>query len=129
VRHIGLDVHRDFCEVAIIEDGVIGSGPRVRTTPEDLLLFAQSLAPTDEVVLENTGNARAIAAILQPHVGRVAIANALAVRLIAHARVKTDRIDARVLVSFWRRGSCPRCSSAMRTPAFFGAESPAALRW
>ncbi|MHB8512083.1 MAG: hypothetical protein ACYDCC_07850, partial [Actinomycetota bacterium] len=46
MRSIGLDVHRDFCEVAIIEDGIIRSAPRVRTTPEDLLGFAQSLSPT-----------------------------------------------------------------------------------
>lgn len=31
MRAIGLDVHRDFCEVAIIEDGVIRCARRVRT--------------------------------------------------------------------------------------------------
>jgi transposase len=120
VRTIGMDVHRDFCEVAIIEDGAVRSAPRVRTAPEDLLVFAQSLAPTDEVVLENTGNARAIAAIVQPHVGRVAIANALSVKLIAHARVKTDKIDARVLAQLLAAGFLPE--------VFFGDEDTRALR-
>ena len=66
VRAIGLDVHRDFCEVAICEQGKARAAGRVQTTPEQLELFAQSLAATDEVVLEATGNALAIARILEP---------------------------------------------------------------
>jgi transposase len=120
VRSIGLDVHREFCEVAIIEDGEIRRAPRVRTTPEDLHCFAQSLQRTDEVVLENTSNARAIAAIIQPYAGRVAVANALAVKLIAHARVKTDRIDARVLAQLLAAGFLPE--------VYFGDEDTRALR-
>jgi transposase len=120
VRSIGLDVHRDFCEVAIIEDGVIRSAPQVRTTPEDLTAFAQALLPTDQVVLENTSNARAVAAIISPHVGRVAIANALAVKLIAHASVKTDRIDARVLAQLLAAGFLPE--------VYFGDEHTRVLR-
>jgi hypothetical protein len=48
-RAIGLDVHRDFCEVAIAEGGALRSAGRIATTPEQLELFAQSLAPTDRV--------------------------------------------------------------------------------
>ena len=65
--------------------------------PEQLELFARSLAPADRVVLEATGNALAIARILEPHVAEVVLAHAKQVRAISHARVKTDRIDARVL--------------------------------
>jgi hypothetical protein len=61
----------------------------VPTTPQHLQTFAQSLLATDQVVLENTSNARQSLPSSQPHVGRVAIANALGGRLIAHARVKT----------------------------------------
>jgi hypothetical protein len=39
VRHIGLDVHRDFCEVAISEAGVVRSPGRIDTKPEVLELF------------------------------------------------------------------------------------------
>jgi transposase len=34
---------------------------------------------------------------LTPHVAKVIIANPLQVRAIAHARVKTDKIDATVI--------------------------------
>jgi hypothetical protein len=59
-RFIGLDVHRDFCEVAITEGGRARSAGRFATRREQLELFAASLAPTDRVVLEATGNALAI---------------------------------------------------------------------
>jgi transposase len=62
-----------------------------------LELFAQSLAPTDRVVMEATGNALAIARILEPHVAEVVLAHAKQVRAISHARVKTDKVDAKVL--------------------------------
>ena len=66
VRFIGLDVHLDFCEVAICEAGRVRSGGRVPTSPHGLELLANSLAPDDSVALEATGNALAIARSLEP---------------------------------------------------------------
>ena len=96
-RAIGLDVHRDFCEVAIAENGKITRGGRFETKPEAVELFAQSLGADDEVVLEATGGSVAIARILEPHVRRVVVANAADLRAISWARVKSDRFDARTL--------------------------------
>ncbi|HYT78750.1 MAG TPA: hypothetical protein VEQ37_05765, partial [Actinomycetota bacterium] len=67
MRFIGLDVHKDFCEVAVVEGAACRSGPRVRSTPEDLEVFGQSLSLDDQVVLEATGGALAIARILEPY--------------------------------------------------------------
>ena len=39
-RSIGLDVHRDFCEVAIADGGRARSAGRIAATPERLELFA-----------------------------------------------------------------------------------------
>ena len=107
MRFIGLDVHKDFCEVAVIEGDACWSGPRVRSRPEDLKVFAQSLGPKDQVVLEATGGALAIARILEPHVGRVVMANPMAVRAIATAKAKTDRLDARTLAKLLAAGFVP----------------------
>ena len=57
MRKIGLDVHRYFCEVAIVEGGRVRRAGRVATEPAVLTLFAESLATDDEVVLEATANA------------------------------------------------------------------------
>ena len=102
-RAIGLDVHRDFCEVAIVEDGALRSAGRIATTPEQLGLFAQSLAPTDRVALEVTGSAWEIARILEPHVARVVVVSP-ADTGIRQARAKTDRLDARTLARLLAAG-------------------------
>src|SRR5438128_4975002 len=75
VRQIGLDVHREFCEVAISEVGRVRSAG-VRTRRAELELFAQSLGSDDQVALESTGGAEAIARILRVHVARVMVVNA-----------------------------------------------------
>ena len=70
--------------------------------------FARStLTHDDHVVVEATGNAAAVAEVLAPHVGRVVIANPKQVRLIAHAKIKTDAIDAAVLAKLHASGFLP----------------------
>jgi transposase len=104
VRSIGLDVHRDFCEVAIVEAGEVRSAGRIETTPATLELFAQSLCASDRVVLEVTGNAWEIARILEPHVGEVLVVHPGDTG-IRQARAKTDRLDARALAKLLAAGS------------------------
>src|SRR4051794_21444945 len=95
-RAIGLDVHRDFCVVAICEEGRVRFGARVPSTPEGLTVFAQSLGETDRVALEVTGSCWEVARILAPHVERV-VAVSPDDTGITSARAKTDRLDARTL--------------------------------
>jgi hypothetical protein len=38
MRFIGLDVHRDWCDVAIFEDGNVRSAGRIATAPDQLAL-------------------------------------------------------------------------------------------
>jgi transposase len=76
----------------------------VATERETLELFAESLCPSDEVAMEATGPAMEIARILEPHVARVVVANAQEVRAISHARVKSDRFDARTLANLLGAG-------------------------
>jgi transposase len=102
-----LDVRRDFCQVAIADGGRARSAGRIATMPEQLELFARSLAPTDRVVLEATGNALAIARILEPYVAEVVLAHAKQVRAISHARVKTDKVDAKILADLLVAGLIP----------------------
>src|SRR5271167_1953691 len=96
-RCFGLDVHREFAQVAIWQDGVVHQAGQIAATPEGLRMFADSLAPTDEVAIEATCNTHAIAKLLEPRVARVVISNPQKTRAIAEARVKTDKVDAEVL--------------------------------
>jgi transposase len=96
-RCIGLDVHREFAQVAIWQDGLVRQAGQIAATPDALRLFADSLAPTDEVALEATGNTHAIVRLLQGHVARVVVSNPQKTRAIAEAKVKTDKVDAEIL--------------------------------
>ena len=96
-RCIGLDVHRDFAQVAIWRDGVVTQEGRFATTPEEVRAFANSLAPTDEVALEATGNTWAIASLLASQAARVVVSNPAKTRAIAEAKIKTDKVDAATL--------------------------------
>ena len=101
-RAIGLDVHRDFCVVAICEDGKVRSAGRVPSTPEGLRLLAESLLATDRVALEVTASCWEVARILEPFVDRVIVVSPDDTG-IASARAKTDKLDARALaVLCWK---------------------------
>jgi transposase len=106
-RCIGLDVHREFAEVAIWEQGIVRSAGQIATTPEALRLFAESLCAYDEVALEATCNTHAIARLLERHVGRVVVSNPTKTRAIAEAKVKTDKVDAQVLAQLLAAGFLP----------------------
>ena len=66
VRSIGMDVHRSFAQVAVVEDGVCRDEGRIGVKPEELRAWADTLEPDDEVVLEATTNSDAIATMLRP---------------------------------------------------------------
>jgi transposase len=106
-RCIGLDVHREFAEVAIWEQGVVRPAGRIETTPEALRLFAESLCDQDEVALEATCNTHAIARLLETQVARVVVSNPMKTRAIAEAKVKTDKVDAQVLAQLLAAGFLP----------------------
>lgn len=106
-RVIGIDIHRTFGEVVIWEEGRLRSFGRVDMTRTALEGLGGKLHPTDEVVIEATGNAMAVSRALSRFVRRVVIANPLQVRAIAHAHVKTDKIDAGTLASLFAAGYLP----------------------
>ena len=98
-RVIGMDIHRTFAEVVFWEEGKLRPAGRITMTRAGLEGFCRSLGKEDEVVIEATGNAMAVVRVLAPYVARVIVANPLQVKAIAHAHVKTDKIDAGVLAS------------------------------
>ena len=102
-RAVGLDVHRDFCVVAICEDGEVRSAGRVPSTPEGIAALAESLLPSDRVALEVTGSCWEVARLLEPHVNRVIVVSPDDTGIIS-ARAKTDKLDSRTLASLLWKG-------------------------
>ena len=99
MRTIGLDVHKRFAEVAILDQGerVVRRGERIDATTSALRAVARTLGPDDQVVREATVNTWAIANLLRERAGRVVVSNPMRTWAMADAKVKTDRIDAAVL--------------------------------
>lgn len=108
VRIIGMDIHRVAAEVVSLLDGEIVKLGRVQMLRDKLEEFARKeLTHDDHVVIEATGNAAAVAEVLSPYVARIVIANPKQVHMIAHAKVKTDTIDATVLAKLYASGFLP----------------------
>lgn len=107
VRIVGLDIHRVFAEAVMLDDGKVVRLGRIGMTREHLEAFARTLTHDDHVVVEATGNAAAVAAMIAPHVGRVVIANPRQVHLIAQAKIKTDVIGATVLAKLYASNFLP----------------------
>jgi transposase len=94
----GLDVHRQFIQVCQLD--AKGANPkeyRIGGSAEEIDRWAQGLGPRDQVVLETTFHTWAIHAIVSQYAGRVVVANSLQVKAIAHAKIKTDKVDAYTL--------------------------------
>jgi transposase len=104
MRCFGLDVHRDFCEVALADEDGVRSAGRIATRVPQLELFAQSLARGDAVALEATTGADRIVAVLERAGVRVVVANTRKLKSITEAKAKTDRLDARLLARMLRSG-------------------------
>jgi transposase len=76
----------------------------VPARPDELECFAAQLRPSDRVALEATGNALAIARIIEPHVAEVVIVNTRTLKAIAESKQKTDRHDAKTLAQMLAAG-------------------------
>jgi hypothetical protein len=48
LRYFGVDVHLEFCEIAVCEDGRVSQVGRIASTPEAIREFAAGLGSEDE---------------------------------------------------------------------------------
>lgn len=99
IRYVGLDVHKRFVEVCILDgQGKVLVRGRADCDREALERFARrQLKKTDRVALEATTNTWPIVEILRPFVSTIVVGNPLKTKAIAEAKIKTDKIDAEVL--------------------------------
>lgn len=107
-RYIAIDIHKHYLMI-----GGIDAHKRVVLQPRRVELsrwrdWAQAnLLPTDAVVIESTTNAWAIYDLLSTLVGRAVVAHPAKVKLIAEARVKTDKVDVLTLAHLLRADMLP----------------------
>jgi transposase len=68
MRIIGLDIHRAFAEAVAWADGKLNRLGRIDMRRHLLEAFAKKAHKEDVVVVEATGNAASVAAVIAPHV-------------------------------------------------------------
>lgn len=104
----GLDVHKKFIQVCqLSRNGKTRREFRIDATFEAIEAFAKKLNGRDHVALEATFHTWAIHSLLEPHAGRVVVVNPLRVKAIAHAKIKTDKVDAHTLAELLRADYLP----------------------
>jgi transposase len=92
-----MDAHRSFAQIAVVADVLYRDEGKIGIRLEDRREWAKTLEPDDEIALEPTTNSDTIASILRSLVARVVMSNCRKRRAIAEAKVKTDKVDARIL--------------------------------
>ena len=97
MRYVALDVHQRYCEGAELVGGKLRRF-RFANSHGDWARLASELTPDTRVVLEATGNAYWVYDMISQCAGEVLLANPLRTRAIAEARIKTDKVDAEILV-------------------------------
>jgi transposase len=107
-RFIAIDIHKHYLMI-----GAIDAEQRIVMVPRKVelhrwLAWAQAyLLPSDEVVLEATTNAWAIYDQVITLVSRAVVVHPAKVKLIAAARVKTDKVDVLSLAKLLRADMLP----------------------
>jgi transposase len=107
-RYIAIDIHKHYLMI-----GGIDAYKHIVLQPRRVDLHRwpdwakANLHSTDAVVIEATTNAWAIYDQLVDLVGRVVVAHPAKVKLIAEARVKTDKVDVLTLAQLLRADMLP----------------------
>lgn len=107
MKYVGIDVHKKMCQAAVLdEDGELLDQIRFGNKKEEIKEFALKLTTFhDDVkaVVESTANLWIqIYDILEKFGFDVSLSNPYKTRLIAEAKIKTDKVDAKILARLLR---------------------------
>jgi transposase len=108
-RYFGVDLAKRETQLAVLNaSGEQVFSKRFATDRDQFLLLAGELRETDTLALEVTTNSTAIARLIRDNSkAKLIVSNPIKTKVIAQARVKTDKIDARVLAELARVGYLP----------------------
>jgi transposase len=104
VRYVGLDLGKWKCRAAIMnQEGLILDEFTFTNNQEGIEGLASKLTLEDRVVMESTGSVWTnLYDRLDDRNIRVSLANPLKTKAIASARIKSDKVDARILAHLLR---------------------------
>ena len=107
MKYIGLDIHKDFCVATEVdkEGNVIREG-RIETNERALRDYFSSI-DKGKVALESTGIWEYVYDILDALGFDVILVNPVKTRAIAEAKIKTDKVDSKILAHLLRSNLLP----------------------
>ncbi len=108
-RYFGIDLAKRETQLSVLNSsGAEVQQKRFATSRDEFLRLASELKREDTVALEVTTNSNSIARLIRDNSkARVIVSNPIKTKIIAQARVKTDKIDARVLAELARVSYLP----------------------
>lgn len=106
--HVGVDVHKYFSRVEVLDEQGKSLDRRRLAHPDksSIRAYFEGLPSPMMITMESTRNWYWLYELLEEF-GEVQLANPSKVRLIAEAKVKTDKVDARTLAHLERTGFLP----------------------
>jgi len=114
VMYVGVDVHKRVCRAAVVNDeGELVDEFSFRNCPrgiDDFLMRIEAFRDKVLVAVESTANLWIrLYDALEDRGIQVVLSNPSKTRLIAEARVKTDKVNARILAQRLRADMLPLC--------------------
>jgi len=108
--YIGLDLHKRFSQVSIMDvDGKELENIRLPNDREALRFYFSQFPSGTGVAVESTSNWYWLAELLEDAGMEIHLSHPLKTKLIASAKVKTDKVDARSLAHLLRTNFLPTC--------------------
>ena len=107
-HYVGIDLHRRRSVIVVLDqDGEELWTRKIDNTPENLAAAIRDAGPAPEVVIEATWGWYWAADVITEAGGIVHLAHPLGIAAFENRRVKTDKIDARLLADLLRMGMLP----------------------
>ncbi|HEX7320635.1 MAG TPA: IS110 family transposase [bacterium] len=110
MNYVGIDLHRRFSQFYVYDDQTnTETTQRLNNDKPAIQQFFEPLKNDCKIAVEATGNWYWLVDLLQDLDTEVLLANPLQTKVIAHARVKNDKVDARMLAHLLRADLLPTC--------------------
>ena len=112
MKYIGLDLHKKNIFATVLDDGgKIISKVQIRSKKEDIYYYLKKQQETDNlsIAMEASYNWQYYYRIIENLTDNITLAHPLKTRIIGEAKIKTDKIDSRVLAYMLKADMLPAC--------------------
>lgn len=109
---VGIDLHKRYMQAAVLDgDGNLTQETRINndSNHHSLRMFLSGLKPDTRIVLESSSVWYGVYRFIEGCGFDIVLSNPLKTKAIAYGKIKTDRLDARVLADLLRADYIPPC--------------------